>query len=270
LKVPLSSAAEAPVSAALAKVSATATIGQTTVTREAPPLVVALTMKPRAKVTPVDKDGGRTVHRGTTFPAPLIVERLEGFEGEVRLEMSSRQDRHRQGIRGPELLVPAGVSRIEYPCFMPEWLETSRTSRMILNAVTKVADARGNVRHLVNRMDGRITMSMEGALLKISHRAGELRVRRGQAFEIPVDILRSQKLSEPVRVELVVDKELRGLVKADPADIPASTDKCVIRATSIDDARLDGTVELTQRATAYPQPHLPVISESTVQVEFAP
>ena len=196
-------------------------------------------MRPRAKVTPVDKDGGRTVHRGTTFPAPVIVDRLEDFEGEVVLEMASQQSRHRQGIRGPEIVVPSGVSRIDYPCFMPEWLETSRTSRMILNAVAKVTDARGNSRYSLNRMDGRITMSLEGALLKLSHHAGEIEATPGGSFEIPVSVLRSPKLREPVRVELVVEKEFDGLVTADAVVIPPETDRAVLRLASRTDPRLE-------------------------------
>src|SRR5207249_3109957 len=122
-------------------------------------LLVATTIKPNFEVRPVDKDGGRTVHRGTTFPADVIVERTNGFNGEIVLQMSAAQAYQRQGITGPEVVVPPGVGRTIYPCFMPEWLETSRTSRMMLIAVARVADPRGQVRHVVNAMDGRITMS---------------------------------------------------------------------------------------------------------------
>ncbi|MEX2287638.1 MAG: hypothetical protein WD648_11155 [Planctomycetaceae bacterium] len=268
LKIPLTSAADAPAVAALVKIVAKAKVGDVELTREAGPLLFASTMKPRAKVTPVDKDGGRTVHRGTTFPAPVIVERLEGFDGDVVLEMTSQQSRHRQGIRGPEITMPPGVTRAEYPCFMPEWLETSRTSRMILNAVTKVPDARGNMRYLVNLMDGRITMSMEGALLKLSYNATELRVRPGEAFEIPLTISRSAKLPDLVRVELRLDAELEGILHAEPLVVPAASDQAILRVQSADDQRLAGEIELTIRATAMERGNLPVISETAATVEF--
>ena len=164
LVIPLASAADGPAVANVVTITGTATVAGKQLSRAADNrLLVAIIMKPHAKVAPVDKDGGRSVHRGTTYPAPVIVERLEGFTGEVQLVMSSGQDRHRQGIRGPEMIVLPGVARDRYPVFLPEWLETSRTSRMILNAVVKVPDPRGNVRYLATAMDGRITMSIEGA-----------------------------------------------------------------------------------------------------------
>jgi len=44
-------------------------------------LLVAVTMKPRVKGAPVDKDTGRKVPRGSTHPADVTFERLEGYTG---------------------------------------------------------------------------------------------------------------------------------------------------------------------------------------------
>ena len=133
-----------------------------------------------------------------------------------RLEMAARQDRIRQGITGPDLSVPPGVSRFAYPCYMPEWLETSRTSRMTLITSAQLKDPRGNLRWVVADADGRITMSIEGALLKVSQSLGEMTVKPGADFEVPVKVSRSAKLPEAVRLELQVPEELAGMVKAEP------------------------------------------------------
>ncbi|HTE21204.1 MAG TPA: PPC domain-containing protein, partial [Armatimonadota bacterium] len=250
LKIPLTLAPDAAVVAALVTVTGTATVDGKPVTRTAmapaagnlapraeeaelaSAVLVAGTMKPRCKLEPVDKDGGRTVHRGTTYPAEVIVGRLEGFTGEIGLWMAAKQDRHRQGIRGPEFTVSPGVTRIGYPCFMPEWLETSRTSRMILIGVTKVPDPKGNVRYLVSPMDGRITMSMEGALLKVSHAPEERTVRAGQAFRIPIKIGRSAKLPTEVRLELLLPEELAGMLNAETVVLPPDKSEAEFAITS--------------------------------------
>ena len=93
---------------------------------------MATTLKPRCKGEPVDKDSGRKVPRGSTFPAEVTLERLEGYQGEVVLKMAAQQSYQVQGITGRDVVVPPGVTRTVYPCFMPEWLETSRTSRMAM------------------------------------------------------------------------------------------------------------------------------------------
>jgi hypothetical protein len=289
VKVPLQAAADAPALAATATVTGTATIDGKTVTRVAavpaggslapscpeevalPRVLVSGIMKPKWKVTPVDREGGRTVHRGTTYPAEVIVERTDGFEGPLELQMAARQARHRMGITGPDLPVAPGVERIAYPCFMPEWLETSRTSRMILIAVGKLADPRGNVRTLVAPADGRITMSMEGALLKVSHEAGEMSVRPGEEFEVPVRIARSPKLPEAVRLELRLPEELEGadgMLRAEPVLLPPGRDEARFRIAAAADPRLRGDVTVTIRAVAVQAPGLPVVSETAVTLHF--
>src|SRR5207302_160389 len=136
-------------------------------------VLLATTMKPRCRVTCVVADGTVKVNRGATYPAELTIERFEGFTGESSLQMAAQQSYQVQGISGPDFPVGAGAARAFYPCFMPEWLETTRTSRMILIAVAKVPDPRGNVRHLVTEIQGRITMSIEGGLLKVSAHAND-------------------------------------------------------------------------------------------------
>ena len=270
LKVPLEVAADAPALASRVTLSARAQAGELTLNAVAAPLVVASTMKPRVKISPVDKDGGRTVHRGTTYPAAVIVERLEGFDGEVLLQMAAKQGRHRQGIRGPELVVPPGVDRIEYPVTMPEWLETARTSRMVLIGVTQVADPRGNRRWLVSPMDGRITMSIEGALLKLSHVPRELTVRPGEPFEVPLTISRSPKLPEKVRLELVGDGQTPATFTAAATEVAADQTEATLRIDTLAGATCLGEQEVTIRATALQPGNLPVISETTLTVIVAP
>jgi hypothetical protein len=267
LKIPLTAAADAPAVATLIKISGRAAslpVGP----RVAEPLLLASIMKPRCKVEPVDKDGGRSVHRGTTFPAEVIVTRLEGFEGEVKLEMTARQSYQRQGITGLDLIVPPGVTRTYYRTFMPEWLELDRTSRMVVNAVVKVPDPRGNVRHLVSLMDGRITMSMEGALLKLSHTAGEIVAKPGASLEIPLKIGRSPKLPEAVRLELVPPPELAGLLIAEPITLPAEQSDLVYRVQTVADPRMKGEWTFTLKAVALQGGELPVVSQTDVHVDF--
>lgn len=267
-KIPLDAAADAASIAALVKVIGRVKTERGEVIRSAAPMLLATTMKPRAKVEPVDKDGARTVHRGSTWPADVIVTRMEGYAGEVILQQASSQSYQVQGITGHDVLVAPGVTRTYYGCYMPEWLELDRTSRMVLVAVAKTPDPKGNVRHLVTLMDGRITMLLEGALLKLSHSARELAARPGDVLEIPVKLARSPKLSVPVRLELVVPQEFAGLLTAEPVTLSAKGTATTFRVQTIGDTRLAGTCTFTIKATALPTPDLPVISQTDVTVEF--
>ncbi len=229
-------------------------------------VLVASTLKPRCRVTTVVADGTVKVNRGATYPAELIVERLEGFTGEISLQMAALQSYQVQGISGPDFPVPPGATKAFYPCFMPEWLETTRTSRMILVAVVKVPDPRGNVRHLVTDIQGQITMSIEGALLKLSAPANELTIQPGREIEVPVRIARAQKLTEPVKLELVVPDALQGLLRMEPIVVPAGRSEVTVRIATVNDPRLNGEQSLTIRATSIQPGNLRVVSEAAVSI----
>jgi hypothetical protein len=209
------------------------------------------------------------VHRGSTHPAEVTLERLNGFAGEVSLQMSAGQSYQRQGITGPDLTVPAGADRAFYPCFMPEWLETTRTSRMELVGVVKVPDATGRVRYLVTPMSGRITMSIEGAILRVTAPA-EVRAGPGDVVEVPVTVLRSPKLSAPVQLELRPPDGGPPAFSGPPVTVPPGATTAVFRLTRAPGARPDGPVTVTIRGTALEDGKYAVVSEAAVAVEPTP
>lgn len=231
-------------------------------------ILLATTMRPRIKLVCVEADGGRKVFRGSTHPAEVTIERLEDFKGEVSLQMSSLQSYQRQGITGPDFIVPADADRAFYPCFMPEWLETTRTSRMELVGVVKVPDPKGTIRYVVAPMAGRITMSIEGSLLKVSHTAKELRLKAGESATVRVNVLRSPKLTEDVKLELVLPEESSGHFAADAVVVKPgkSTADVTIRCIK-DPANAPHT--LTIRGTAMQGGKYAVVSESPIVIEPA-
>src|SRR5260370_202541 len=106
---PIQAAKDAATTAALVTVTGTATIDAKAMTRTAlapagfnrtprspndnrvPALLLAITLPARFKGRPVDQDTGRKVPRGSTFPAEVTVERLDGVQGESVLQMSATQ-----------------------------------------------------------------------------------------------------------------------------------------------------------------------------------
>jgi len=280
LKITLTGAETAPAIASL--VSVTGTAGAVTRPAFAPipgnvavrspnderttSILLATTLAPRLKLVAVEADGGRKVHRGSTHPAEVTLERINDFKGEVSLQMSAAQSYQRQGITGPDMTVPADADRAFYPCFMPEWLETTRTSRMELIGVVKVPDAKGKIRYLVTPMSGRITMSIEGSILKVSA-PQELKVAPGETVEVPVTVLRSAKLAVPVQLELKLPEELAGMFKADAVTVAPGQTTAAFKITSVKGAKFDGEVTVTIRGTALQDGKYAVVSEAAVTVE---
>lgn len=205
LSVELKAAVDAAASAGLVEFVASAVVDGKSFERRTQPLLVAMTLKPPFSIDAEGKDDVTKWPRGTTFPAPVLIERDEGFTGDIMLEMTSRQGRHVQGISGPELLVAPDVQRILYPVYLPEWLETTRTSRMVVNGVAKVADPQGNVRYSVSMQKTRMGFLPTGALMKLSANDDVFQVKPGDKLEVPIVLDRSGELVEDVRLELCRD-----------------------------------------------------------------
>ena len=124
-KIPFEAAADASTRAVLIRLTGTATVDDGELKRVAKmtaagnlcprhpdelatnSALLAITMAAPLTIDLVGKNRQRAVNRGTTYPAELTIKRNEGFTGEVTFRMLARQSRHRQGITGPILTVPA-------------------------------------------------------------------------------------------------------------------------------------------------------------------
>jgi len=231
-------------------------------------ILFAIKMKAPYKVQLIDKNRQRVVHAGTTYPAPFIVTRDDGYTGKIRMQMKAKQSRHRMGISGPTIDIPLGTTNVFYPCIMPEWLTTDRTTRMEVLGFGEVADPQGNVRHVGAASDARITMILEGALLKLSHQANELTVSPGEDLQIPVTITRSAKLAGPVTIDLELSGPLAKLVTLEPQVLEAGDSTLSLQVQTKADSRLRGLIPITVRATALQEDRWPVKSIVDVDVEF--
>jgi len=274
----LAAAADAGSGATLATLVLTAAAADGRTILHELPLLVAATMKPRVKIVPDGLDDVRKVPRGSTFRGPLTIERLEGFAGPVRLEPTAKQQRHRQGMDGGEMVVPAESVHCEYAVFLPEWMETTRTSRFIVNGAVEVADPRGRTRTLLARQEMRLGMLPVGAIMKLTAPA-EVVVRPGTVAEIPLGLFRAAEFRRPgfagpARVELVVGQSGSG----EPAPgRPAAAwsaeavtlsrhDEEVESATirvAVPEGIAAGAWPVTFRATALEADRHPVVSEAT-------
>jgi hypothetical protein len=165
------------------------------------------------------------------------------------------------------MIVPANVDRAFYPCFMPEWLETTRTSRMALIGVVKVPDAKGKMRYLVTPMSGQITMSIEGSLLKVDCTTRELTIRPGESIVVPVKVLRSAILAVPVQLELRLPEELAGVLKTDAVTVSPGQSSAEFRITCLKEMKIGEEYPITIRGTAMQDGRYAVVSEANLTIE---
>lgn len=284
LKIPLQSAGDAPSGAALVTISGAAQIGERRLSHPAQAsaggnlaprapeellidsILIASTMKPVTRIRPIETDE-RTVHRGTIHLAELAIERLSGFNGEVVVQMDSRQPaKFRQGLTGPDAVVPAAADRIFYPCLVPDFAETVDAYRFLLAAAAQVPDSRGRVRYLLSKMqadDASVAITVEGALLKISADAGGLTARPGESVRVPVKVARSAKLPAAVRLEVRTPRRMeQDDFSAEPLVVPPDQGEVMLPIQLGAGLRTPGKYALTIRALALQPGNPPALSDS--------
>jgi hypothetical protein len=228
-------------------------------------ILVAATLKPRAKIWPVESDE-RTVHRGSTHLAEIAIERLEGFAGDVAIQMDSVQPhKFRRSILGPDVIISPGRDRVMYPVFIPESCETVDAYRVLLTATAQVPDPKGRLRYLLSRMpapDDSIALTVEGALLKIdAHPPGEP-IGQGGTVSVPVTISWSAGFREPIRLELVTPASALGIGKAEVVSVFTGETEALLKIQIPDEPRLSGRYAMTVRATGLVRGEVPTIPES--------
>ncbi|MBI5761146.1 MAG: hypothetical protein HZA46_21690 [Planctomycetales bacterium] len=59
-------------------------------------------------------------YRGTLYPYLMEVERLDGFDGPITLQMADRQNKDLDSIEIRELTIPPGQSQVMLPIYLPE------------------------------------------------------------------------------------------------------------------------------------------------------
>lgn len=263
LVIDLTCAADAATTASLCTITATPTLNGQPTTRKAGTVLLAITMKPRIKLMPEGLDDVSKVHRGSTHLFPFNIERLEGYAGPITLEMTAKQQRHRQGLASDEFVVPAEAKRVEYPIFVPEWMETTKTSRMIVNGAVKVADPKGNVRTLLQKQELRVGILPEGALMKLSHLAGEPTVTLGSEVRIPLALSLASELKDAIKITVMPSQDQSNLLAAEPIQLAPGQKETALSVRVANDAKLIGEQSLVIRAATLRNGY-PVISETTV------
>jgi hypothetical protein len=260
-----------------------------------PGILLTTTMKPRTTIRPVESDE-RTVHRGSTHPAPIRVERLEGFQGDVLVCLDGTQPaKFRQGLLAPDVIMPRGTNEVFVPCFVPQLAETLDAYRVSMVAVTRVKDPRGRTRYLLSKMNGNtsVAITVEGGLLTLGRTSDEpLRVKANNGFQLPVQLSRSAKLTESVRFDVSFPRSLEGKLKAGSLttsrsgriELPIArtgtaklTGRHLLRVRALarqkfEMPRLDRSSGITplepQLLEILDSGHLPVIAGVSVEVDF--
>ena len=187
-----------------------------------------------------------------------------GYDGPIEVSLADRQARHLQGVRGPTIVVPAGVSEFDYAVELPPWMELGRTSRTCIMGVGVVKD--GGAEHYVSyssvQQNDQIIAVVEAGRLGVAVEKPAILAGRGKSVAVAVTVSRDKGLVGPVKVELILPQHLHG-VSAEPLVVAADQSSGVL-TVHFADAAGPFNMPLTVRATLTGGD--PVVAETKLEV----
>jgi hypothetical protein len=136
---------------------------------------------------------------------------------------------------------------------------------MILNGTARLKDGQGRERTVVQRMNLRIGMLPEGAVLKIAAAAPEIACPAEGPIELPVSIVRLPEVRDPLRLELRTTVEDGAAFVAEAVDVPPGADRAVVVVRPREPLGARDAYRVTLRATTTWN-RLPAWSETTFEL----
>ena len=189
-----------------------------------------------------------------------------GYDGPIEVSLSDRQARHLQGVRGPTVVVPAGVSEFDYAVELPPWMELGRTSRACVMGVGVVKE--GGVEHYVSygsvAQNDQIIAVVEAGRLGVSVDRPAILLARGQSVAVPVKVSRDKGLNGSVKVELISSEHMHG-VSAEPLVVAAEQSAATLTVHFAADGPGPFNMPLTVRATLTGGGD-PVVAETKLEI----
>ncbi len=210
--------------------------------------------------------------RGSTFTRRYRVER-NGFEGPLSVEIADRQARHLQGVTGPKVSLAAGVSEFEFPFTLPPHMEIGRTSRTCLAVFGEVTDADGT-KHVVSHtsvdQNEQCIVLIDPNRLNVETTLRSIRREPGTEIRLPFRVARGNGLRGPVRVELLVQKSVTGVI-CDPVDVPEGSNSGTLTLRfSAENAGRSTTKTLKLRVAMPDETGWPVTDETEIRLVDEP
>ena len=144
-------------------------------------------------------------HRGTIYPYLMEVERLDGFDGPIRIQMADRQIKDLDGIEIPPTTVAPGQSQFLLPLFLPETMHINvqAHSNVYAQGHVEFQDKFGQKQTLLVVSTMRCMIRTLPTVVKLRPVNRDLGAQPGGTLRCPLALDRTSHFTGPMQIELV-------------------------------------------------------------------
>jgi hypothetical protein len=199
-------------------------------------------------------------HRGTIYPYLMEVERMNGFDGPVLLEMGERQIMDLDGVEIVNSRFPAGTSQLMLPLYMPETMHINVQphSNIYAQGYVVFQDKWGQRQSMLQVSEMRCMIRPLPTVARLRVREKSIAIRAGQAQTCTLQLDRTSNFAGAMRIELV---EAPAGIHAAAVEISAGQSAAVATITAEPGMALPPGAQLKFRGTGDLPRDVKVVSE---------
>jgi hypothetical protein len=208
-------------------------------------------------------------HRGTIYPYTMQVERLDGFDGEITIQLGDRQNRDLDGVEFIEAKVPAGATEARVPIYLPESMHINVLSQSQIygQGFALFTDKWGQRQATLVVSEKRNMIRTMPTVVKLTAADKEVCARPGATALCKLVLDRTSNFSGPIEVELVEPLESAGFIASNVRmESGVQTTEIAVQVP----AQADRTKspQLRFRARGQLSPEVAVVSEATIALKI--
>ncbi|MCH8830024.1 MAG: hypothetical protein IID45_10655, partial [Planctomycetes bacterium] len=168
-------------------------------------------------------------YRGSVFMYPMEIERLNGFNGPITLQVGDRQNRDLDGIEMFEVTTSPGKSEILLPIYLPETMHINvqSQSQLYCQAYATFVDAHGKKQSVLVLSEKRNMLRTLPPVVKLNAVDERITGKPGETIRCRLKLQRTTNFSGAMTVRLMPSKQMAGIVAAE-VRIPAGKTDAVM------------------------------------------
>ncbi|HBH50694.1 MAG TPA: hypothetical protein DDY91_02260 [Planctomycetaceae bacterium] len=165
---------------------------------------VQLTVRHRQVFRLYCSEAYQYAHRGTIYPYLMEVERMNGFDGPIRIQMGDRQIMDHDGVQVQDAEFPAGVSQIMLPLYLPETMHINIQphSNIYAQGYVEFTDRWGQTQSMLQVSEMRCMIRPLPTVAKLRSRERAVSLNPGQSQQVVLQLDRTSLFTAPLQVEL--------------------------------------------------------------------
>ena len=144
-------------------------------------------------------------HRGSVFPYPMQAERLNGFDGLIRIQQGDRQNRDMDGVEIFDASIKPGETTTILPIHLPETMAINVQSQTQLysQAWASFTDSHGNEQAVLVLAEKRNMLRSMPPVVKLRSVDETISAAAGETVSCRLRLQRTSNFDGPMKVELL-------------------------------------------------------------------